>query len=162
MNLYNITQEYLNLANQLIESGGELTPDIEQALIINESNLKEKAINYAHVIRSIDNDINIIDNEMMRLKALKEARIKAQEKLESNIQAAMELYGINKIESTLINLYFRKSESVEVDNMAQLDKKFIVEKLTLSPDKKAIKEAVKSGEEVKGARLITNNNLQIK
>ena len=72
--------------------------------------------------------------------------------------------GKRKIEEPDIRVSARKSESVLLDNESLLDKKFVrVEVITKqSPDKKAIKEAIKSGEEVKGARLCTNYSLQIK
>jgi hypothetical protein len=62
----------------------------------------------------------------------------------------------------LIKINFRKSESVEIDNLALLDAKFLNEKVTITPDKMAIKEAIKNGEDVNGARLVINNNIQIK
>ena len=42
MNLFNITQNYLTLANQLSE--GELTPQIEIELQLNETQIKEKLV----------------------------------------------------------------------------------------------------------------------
>lgn len=72
--------------------------------------------------------------------------------------------GKRKIEEPDIKVSTRKSESVSLDDESLLDKKFVkVEVITKqSPDKRAIKEAIKSGEEVKGARLCTNYSLQIK
>lgn len=43
-----------------------------------------------------------------------------------------------------------------------LDKKYMVEKVTYSPDKKAIKDAIQSGEDVRGAKLLERESLQIK
>jgi len=74
----------------------------------------------------------------------------------------MQLYEVEKIETPLIKLSFRNSESVEITNEQQLDAKFIVTKTVSTPDKKAIKDAIKSGVFVEGATISYNKNLQIK
>lgn len=158
MNLYQIKNEYLTLASQLEQ--GELTPEIEQQLQINEEQLKEKAINYGYVIRSFEYDNDVIDAEIKRLKQLKEQKENAIDKLKNAVSDAMQLYGIEKIDSPTLKLFFRKSESIEVSD--NIDKKYLIEKTTLQPDKNAIKQAIKQGEQVEGAVLVTNYNIQIK
>jgi ribosomal silencing factor RsfS len=74
----------------------------------------------------------------------------------------MQLYDVEKIETPLIKLSFRNSESVEITNESQLDDCFIVTKTVSTPDKKAIKDAIKSGVFVEGATISYNKNLQIK
>ena len=160
MNLFNIKQEYINLVNTIIDNNGELSPELSQALVINETELKEKAINYGYVIRSFEYENDIIDAEIKRLKSLKEQKEKAIQKLKDAVSDAMNLYGIEKVESPALKLSFRKSESVEISE--NLDKRFMIEKVTLQPDKVAIKEAIKKGEQVEGAVLFINQNLQIK
>jgi hypothetical protein len=158
MNLYNIKSEYLNIAAQLTE--GELTPELEQALMITESNLQEKAINYGYVIKSFESEVDIIETEIKRLNELKKARINAVEKLKNNISDAMQLFGILEIKAPTFKMNFRKSEAVEI--YEGLDKEFIVEKVSYQPDKIAIKNAIKEGRTVNGASIVTNFNLQIK
>lgn len=60
------------------------------------------------------------------------------------------------------DISYRKSTSVNILDEAKLPKEFIVEKMTTAPDKKAIAEKLKAGEEVAGAELSTNQNIQIK
>jgi hypothetical protein len=158
MNLYQIKNEYLTLASQLEQ--GELTPEIEQQLQINEEQLKEKAINYGYVIKSFEYDNDVIDAEIKRLKQLKEQKENAIDKLKNAVSDAMQLYGIEKIDSPTLKLSFRKSESIEVSE--NIDKKYLIEKTTLQPDKQAIKKAIKDGKQVEGAVLVTNYNIQIK
>ena len=158
MNLYNIKSEYLAIAQELTE--GELTPELEQALMITEANLQEKAINYGYVIKSFESEVDIIDEEIKRLNALKKARINAVDKLKNNISDAMQLFGILEVKAPTFKMNFRKSESVEI--YEGLDKEFIVEKVSYQPDKIAIKNAIKEGRTVNGASIVTNFNLQIK
>jgi len=158
MNLYNIKSEYINIAAQLTD--GELTPELEEALLINEQNFTEKAINYGYVIKTFESETDILENEIKRLNALKIARSKAIDKLKVTISNAMQLYGINKVKGPTFKIYFRKSESVEVSDL--LDQNYIVEKVSYRPDKIAIKNAIKKGKIVNGASIIINYNLQIK
>ena len=158
MNLYNIKSEYLAIAHELTE--GELTPELEQALIITQENLQEKAINYGYVIKNFESEVDIIEEEIKRLNALKKARQNAVDKLKTNISDAMQLFGILEVKAPTFKMNFRKSESVEI--FEGLDQEFITEKVSYQPDKIAIKNAIKEGRTVNGAALVTNLNLQIK
>jgi hypothetical protein len=160
--LFQIEQEYKDIAEQLIELEGEPTPELEAALIINQQNLETKSTNYGIVIKQMDYEVGVIDSEIKRLNALKKQRINAIERLENNIQNAMEIFGVSEIKTPLMKLSFRKSESVEVENIDLLDKEFVVEKTTFAADKTKIKTAIKEGRTVQGATLQINNNLQIK
>ena len=162
LSLYNIQTEYLQLAEQLIENGGELTPELTEALAINQANLETKSTNYGLVIKQWSAEAEIIFAEINRLTNLRHQRLKAIERLENNISQAMQLYNVEKIETPILKISFRKSESVEINNMAQIDAKFLNEKVTVTPDKKAIKDAIKAGETVEGATIIINQNIQIK
>lgn len=160
MNLFNITQNYLTLANQLSE--GELTPQIEIELQLNETQIKEKLVNYGYVIKNFEYEVNAVNEEIKRLTDLKKRNEKAIERMETAISNAMQLYGIEKVDSSFLKLSFRKSESVEIVNDAQLSPQYTTTKTTITPNKVAIKDALKRGDVVEGAILVTNQNLQIK
>lgn len=160
--LYDIGTAQLQLIEALIENGGELTPELEEALLLNESNLQTKGTNYGLICKQIESEIDVIDAEIKRLTALKKSRNNAIDRLKTNLSNAMQIFGINELKTPILKINFRKSESVEIDNMAQIDKRFLREKISVEADKVAIKEAIKSGEQVEGARLVENKNIQIK
>lgn len=160
MNLYEITREAMELAS-LLETE-ELTSELEQALVINQDQLQAKANNYAKVIVNIQSDADAIDAEIKRLKAMKESKERAITRLKEAVKNAMLVSNIEKIESPLFKLSIRKSEAVEVDMLEGLPSEFVNIKNVVTPDKIAIKEAIKRGEFVLGARLVDNFNLQIK
>jgi hypothetical protein len=162
LNIYQIEREYLELANQLIESGGEVSPELELQLTINQEQLEQKARGYGFVVKQMESDVSIIDAEIERLKGLKKSREKTIERLETTVSNAMQLYQIQKLETPTLKISFRKSESVEIDNEADIPAQFLKEKITYTIDKTAIKEAIKKGEVVIGARLQVNQNIQIK
>lgn len=162
MNIYTIKNEYQLIISEIINNEGEITPENEIALQINKEQLQSKAVDYSYVIKSLDNDCDAIDNEIKRLQQLKKVRTNLAERLKNTISDAMNLYEVEKIETPLIKLSFRNSESVEITNEKQLDPCFIVTKTVSSPDKKAIKDAIKSGVFVEGATISYNKNLQIR
>ena len=159
-NLYEITREALELAS-LLETE-EFTPELEQLLVINQEQLQVKAGNYAKVIANIQSDADAIDTEIKRLKAMKDSKDRAITRLKDAVREAMLVSNIDKIESPLFKLSLRRSESVEVDIVEALPSSFLNVKNVVTADKVAIKEAIKRGENIIGARIVENFNLQIK
>lgn len=162
MNIYQIQNEFQLIIAEVINNEGEITPEIETALTINKEQLQSKAVDYSYVIKQLDSDCEQIDAELKRLQQLKKVRTNLAERLKDTISNAMNLYEVEKIETPLIKLSFRNSESVEITNEKQLDACFIVTKTITSPDKKAIKDAIKNGAFVEGATISYNKNLQIR
>ena len=160
--IYQIKNEYQLIISEIINNEGEITPEIETALTINKEQLQSKAVDYSYVIKQLDSDCEQIDAELKRLQQLKKVRTNLAERLKNTISDAMNLYEVEKIETPLIKLSFRNSESVEITNESQLDACFIVTKTVLTPDKKAIKDAIKNGVLVCGATISYNKNLQIR
>jgi len=160
MKLYEITREALELAS-LLETD-ELTPELEAALLINQDQLQSKAGNYAKVITNIQSDSDAIDAEIKRLKAMKDTKDRAVNRLKEALREAMMVSGIDKIEAPLFKLSLRRSEAVEVDVVEALPNDFVTRKVVVTADKVSIKEAIKRGENITGARIIENFNLQIK
>jgi hypothetical protein len=158
--LFNITTRARQLALALEE--GELTPDLENELIINQNELQIKAESYAYAIKSLEGDVSIIDEEIKRLRALKEAKNNAIERMKEAVVNAFQVYGITEVKSPTLKLSLRRSEAVEVINQDQLPECFVKAKTTYTPDKVAIKDAIKSGLTVEGAVIVENFSLQIK
>ena len=133
-----------------------------QQLSISRNELETKAVDYGYVIKAFDDEIDIIDREIERLEERKAYVKKNKERMKTIVSSAMEEFGINKIKSETLQLSFRKSESVDVFDESLVDDKFKKVKTEISLDKTAIKNAIKNGEDVQGAKIVEKNNLQIK
>jgi len=162
LSLYSIEQEYIHLAEELTNHGGELNPQLEAALAINQKDLQTKATNYGLVIKQFEYNVNTIDIEIERLQYLKKVNEKSIERLKENIKNAMEIYGIEKIETPILKISFRESKSVEITNEKLIPGQFLSAKTTFSVSKTLIKQAIEEGKEVPGACIKTNQNIQIK
>jgi hypothetical protein len=160
--LYNIEQEYLEIANQLED--GELSPELETALAINERELQGKAIAYAYVIKEAEDTVSIIDAEIKRLQGLKKTEQNKAQRLKDTIQNAMELYGITEIKTETLKLNFRRSEGVIcTDSSVAIPEEFAtVVPQSIKPNLNEIKKAIKEGRDVTGFEIEERYSLQIK
>lgn len=161
-NIYEIQQDYLSILQKLDETEGEVTEEIDELLKINQEELQVKAINYAKYVKNIEDNSSAIKGEITRLQELKKKNDSKVERLKGIISSAMKLYDTDKISNETMSLSVTKSTAVIINDNNALGQEYIRRKTTLEPDKKLIKEALKNGEEVKGAELVINHNLQIK
>jgi len=162
LKLYQIEQEYMILADEIINNEGELSLELEERLMINHDQLEAKGKGYGYIIKDIESEIDAIDVELKRLAALKKQRTNAVDKLKTSLSQAMQLFDISELKTPTLKINFRKSESVEVDDLNLLESEYKKVTITEAPDKTAIKDAIKNGIQVTGAVLKTNLNLQIK
>lgn len=95
-----------------------------------------------------------------KLKAIKARNQSLKDYLERNMLAA----GIKEIKADdgTFKASFRKSKAIDVFDEAQIPAEFMRERVTVVPDKTAIKKAIESGQEVAGAKIEERLNLQIK
>lgn len=109
-------------------------------------------------IKNLESDAVAIKAERDALdKRMKSAENKAKS-LREWLKNALEC---QPFETARVRVSFRKSESTEIDENV-LDRKWCREKVTYTPDKTAIKNAIKAGQTVAGARIVVNQNIQIK
>ena len=112
--LYHIEQELNEINETLINSGGELSPELETRLAITQEELATKATNYGFVILQNQSEIDIIEAEIKRLTAIKKSLDATNEKLKYAVSFAMQNYGLTEVKAPTLKLSFRQSESVEI------------------------------------------------
>lgn len=93
MNIYQISEELLDIYSQLEENGGELTDELEKALTVTQEDFATKVEDYTKVIKSTKNDISAIDAEVKRLRELKESKQKVIARLEKVLIWAISMFG---------------------------------------------------------------------
>lgn len=156
VSLYNILE-----AEEFIDRmKNEDDTDLEgysKTLAIQEKNKVNAIVGF---LRETELTAESADVEAKRLSEIAKFYKNRAERVKKSVAWAMESHGIEKIETDMFRLSFRKSESVLVDDVEVLPKEYVV--LKKSADKTAIKKALKDGVTVEGARIIANNNLQIK
>ena len=161
MQLYNLMDNYQQLLDY-IDSAEEL----DESLLVDtlesiDEAFEDKIISIAYVIKNNDADIDTISNEIRRLQKLKQTKVNANDRLKDYAKDNMLQLDKTKIKGDLFNVSVRNNaESVEILNESALPEDAF--KVTRTPDKTAIKEALKNGHDVDGATLKRTQSLQIK
>lgn len=160
--LYKLSTSYQEIASLLDDE----TMDMEiitTALTEIKGSMVDKCANIAGLMKSLEVDAAAIKAEEKRLA---ERRRLAENKiawLKGYIQEAMEATGQDKIKTPLWTFSLQKNPpAVIVDDMGKLPKIFVVETISQTPDKKAIKEAIISGQDVPGAYISQGVSLRIR
>lgn len=120
-NIYQISQELLNIFDIIEENEGELTPELEEQLTITRESFNEKIKNYGNVIKMLQNDIAEIKNEKDRLNDLQKSKEKTIERLKTIMIEAIDLFGdSNKNGNKFVDygtgkISIRSTQAVEID-----------------------------------------------
>lgn len=157
--LYQISEDQRALMAMLEETGGELTPELEEALAITEQNFVSKAENYGKAILHYKQLVAAAKAETDRIKAFQKTCENAIARMEERLRDAMILFDKPKVEMATLKISLRKSERVVIDDENNLPADCIVVKTEVS--KTEVKRHLKAGETI-GAHLEENQSLQIK
>ncbi len=153
-NLYEIDQWILECID--FETGEVIDPDRLESLQMERS---QKIENVVCWIKNLLSDAEAIKAEKDAL-ADREARCrKKAESLKGWLAFAL---GGQKFDSARCAVSFRRSETVEIEDVALIPKDLLRVKTTVEANKTAIKALLKEGQEVVGCRLVENQNIQIK
>lgn len=171
--LYEIDERLVTLIEEqfdtedgtIYENAGELAKKIDEVAM----NLDTKIENIGLYIKNLNAEAEMIKHEEDNLARRRKANEGKIASLTNYLNGYLAACYPNeedrrkwKFKTPRVVLGYRKSTSVEVPNLEELDKEFLKIKTETSADKIAIKNAIKSGKEVKGAYLKDNINLSVK
>lgn len=174
MNLYELTAEQARIESLLEENGGEITPEIEEALTLTAEALPRKVDGYGVLIRQFAAAEAACDAEIKRLQGLKKTAQNAQRGMKDRILYAMQTFGFDKLAGETTKFSTRKSTAVEVDEdtlLAAYREKIADFVATLpawlSLEVKVSKTAIgneykSSGLTPEGAQVVENTSLIVK
>ena len=157
--LYDITNNFNTIFNEIEELDGELTPELEAQLAITEDNYKQKLENYACVVRDYESDVIAIKAEIERLNNRKKIIENRAERLKQRMFEAVQQFG--KVETPKFKIGTRKSTvtNINIDRIDKL-KRGIFDFAHEIHDNGVIA----FGEEcdIEGILAVVNNNIQAK
>lgn len=164
-NINKLGNDYLMLANRLADTADEdgvidpsLLPVVSEAKELVES----KAVSIGCIIKQLNTYKAQIDEEVKRLKAMSDTLGNRVDYLKNATSTVLKHCGIERIDGVQAVISFRKSETTVIDDESELPDEYIATKITTSPDKTKIKNAIKAGMVVPGARVVEQQNIQIK
>ena len=123
-NLFQLTADMAAIEDALWENGGELTDELQQALVETEQSIASKVDGYNHIIASFDAKAEIIDKEIKRLTALKKTAENASKQIRKHVCDTMGAFGIEKLEGKYCKMTRSRSTKTEV-NEEQITAAFI-------------------------------------
>ena len=158
MRLYELTSSYEQLLEMAEQFDEETLRDTLES--INEA-IEEKVENTAYVIKSLEANVKIIDEEVKRLQAMKSTQQRNIKSLKEYIQESMEKVGLGKIEGSLIKVSIQNNPpSIRLDDDFKIGKYLV----SVEPkfDKKAILSDLKQGLDVPGAEMVQGKSIRIR
>jgi hypothetical protein len=147
--LSNLDLDAQTIADTLESIGGEL---------------ETKAQSVAFVIRHLEANAATMKEWAKTAGLRAQAELSRADSLRAYLAHAMQACSISKISGPGIALSFRASHVVVFDALALIPERYMhtPEPVAPSPDKEAIKSAIRLGEAVPGAHIETLQSLQIK
>ena len=160
--LYEISNEYVDLMSEVELNEGELTPELEAALQINEQDYQQKMEAYAACIANYKAEAEACKNEAKRLREKGERALNVVERLKSTMMFFMQATDRKKVDAGQWKMSLRETKAVNVLDETLVPDTHIRTKVETSVDKVAVEEAIANGKAVEGCELITNTSIQIK
>lgn len=162
--LYDIAAEYRQTADKLADL------DLDEQTIADtlegmSGALEVKAQNVVMFARNLEATATAIKEAETAMAARRKAIENRAAGLRRYALSAMQVAGVQSIECPYFKLSVRKNpHAVEVFDAAQIPAQFMrtPEPPPPAPDKKAITEAIKAGQEVPGARLVSGERLEVR
>jgi hypothetical protein len=147
---------------------GEITDEQLEKLVQAQTTSMVKLAGLCGFIKFIEHRIELCKEEedrIAKMRKMAERRLKSIGDYLVPFVADYRTREGHPLSVGTFTLSTRKSESVQIADDIQFAKDYpslCVEKTTLSPNKATIKEAIKAGEIVSGAEIVTHTSLQLK
>lgn len=158
MTLYEIDRridDFLSYAEDIELSEDEIKDTLDSLMM----DRAEKIDNIACFYKNLAAEAEAIKLEEVKLRDRRQAIDNKADRVKAYLDRAL---AGNRFESARVKVTYRKSEQVVVEDLEKLGKQFLRIKQTVEPDKGLIKEVIKTGAEVEGARLEVKNNISVK
>jgi chromatin segregation and condensation protein Rec8/ScpA/Scc1 (kleisin family) len=162
--LYQLTDQYRQAAERLadLDLPDEVIADTLEGMA---GELEVKATNVAAFARNLETTAAAIKDAEASMAARRKALERRAESLRHYLLHNMQRAGIRRIDSPHFTIAVKDNPpAVDVFDVLQLPAEFMrqPEPPPPSPDKAAIKEALKAGVEVPGARMKESQRLEVK
>ena len=161
-------------------SFSQIQEEVRSMLDIDESELtdEQKETLCAYLDELGDQEADKVDSfgEFIRLESARAEALKAEAQrlankartaanriafLKAKYMDTMQRNGLQNVRGQVYALSVRSTDVVTITNEAILPERFVVEKTTIMPDKMAIKDALKKGEDIPGAILDKSYSLRV-
>lgn len=157
MKLYEIDKAILEFEFIYDEETGEIlnAEELDDLKMARETKLE----NIGLYVKNLEAEAKAIKEEEA---ALAERRKRKEHKAENLKEYLAYALGGQKFETPRIAYSWRRSESIQIADNAQIPNEYLKVKTVTEPNKPMLKKAIKGGESFQGVTLVEKQNLQIK
>lgn len=150
LSLFDISNEFFALKDlidndlEVNEETGEITDNSELLKELFDSlkmTLEDKLDNAQRYCLTLDGEADILDKEIKRLQAKKQALNNKKDRLKKIMLSTIENTGQNKFKTSLYSFNIKNSEALEVESIDNIPREFL--RIKKEADKTAIKKALK-------------------
>lgn len=148
-----LAEEKSNIERILEESGGELTPEIEEQL--NELDLQtaHKLDGYYAFMERCKSVGELMEARAVELQKIANGHFNLAERLKKGIMFAMSTMGVQEIVGNMKRAKLSPTKGRLVIDEKLLPEEFKIQVTTMVPDKERIREKLELFEEVPGAKI---------
>ena len=159
--LVSLVDQASSLEKALIETGGEVTPEIEALLAVTDIQLPEKVDSYALVIDRMESISTFYKAKAEMFLRLAKSASNVSGRCEDNLKNAMLTLGTDEITGFDVKYKLVKGNpACIIDEEAKIDGGYKITETITKVDRKRITEDLKLGVPVDGARLEYNKSLR--
>lgn len=156
--LYNLTKEYRELLSK-----EELTDEDILAISSRQGEIEDKVIQCAYVIRELEADVAHCESAIKIAQGKKKRLANNLERLEEYVLDAMQNNNLTMVDKEPLFDVKIKTNPASVDDYEPVDipKEYWVHTTKVSLDRNKVKDDIKNGVVIPGARLINKKVLKI-
>lgn len=163
-NLYELTEEWQEIQDEIEDRGGELDEELLARMEAIEGGRTRKVEAYCKLIRHAESTAETIEAEIRRLKARGEACRKIEERLKQNLKISMEAAGEQRLEAGPFKVRIQRNSgpSVELPSGRADDIPHQYMRIEVRLNKAAVIEDWKAGVEIpETLRIVEGTHIRI-
>lgn len=162
MKLYELQENYLNLL-ELLENPEVPVEMVQAALNEVEGEIEDKAENIVKLIRSIEADIEALKEEGLKLFNKRKSLENKRDNLKIYLESSLKAIGKQKVKGGIFTLSIQKNApKLILEDLEGIPKEYINIETVKVANKDKIKQDLKAGIEINGAKLEQTESLRIR
>ena len=162
--LYTIAAEYRAMVERLLDSTDD-EQTIKDTIEAESYPLEIKAQQVAYAPKILDSEADAIEAAIKDMQARAKSKRNRAMQIREYLKSSMELAGVTKIECPHFQISIKNNPpSVDIFELDLIPAEFMRQSPPPppAPDKAAIKDAIKSGIEIPGAKINQSTRIEIK
>lgn len=155
-----ITRELAEVEAEIIEAGGEITPELEDRLTQVSNQLLTKIDNYQYILERLESSEAIWKGRKVDAQRVEKSLSKARRRLKDRLLWHMQGTGKKTVQGASYGFSRTKSgASLSIDE-TKVPTEYKIRTETWSPDKERIRAALNAGQKVPGCELVFGEHLR--